>query len=406
MEKERRNQKTKQVGNGEGSLYRSEKLDCWIFQYYDVNGKRQTMKQRKKEQAKDFKARVTEVKNSLNNGTYIGKSNDTLKNIIEKHIKQKFDDGITKGSSYKRDKDTLFEIEKCCDFIYKPIQEVTLQDIQNSKNNMKKYAQSEINKMWRLLKKAFSIASSPSVKIISFNLMLDENLIKPISNKKTKKVKSLNEDERKKLINILDNEERNHKYRNIVKMQLISGMRIGELLARSKNDYDKSNQKFNVHNTLTKDETGKIIIGKHTKTYNKETGIDEGQRYLPLNSLLFNELNDIINMQINSKITNIYNLLFWDYEKETFISYSEINSWLSRLNEKYNICKDTLHTHKLRHTAITYWKHIGIPLDVIQYLAGHVEGSEITEDVYVDTSYEYVNEFLKKQANSTALLLH
>ena len=39
MEKERRNRKPKQVGNGEGSLYKSEKLGCWIYQYYDLSGK-------------------------------------------------------------------------------------------------------------------------------------------------------------------------------------------------------------------------------------------------------------------------------------------------------------------------------------------------------------------------------
>ena len=39
MEKIRRNQKTRQVGNGEGSLYYSDTLACWMFQYYDTNGK-------------------------------------------------------------------------------------------------------------------------------------------------------------------------------------------------------------------------------------------------------------------------------------------------------------------------------------------------------------------------------
>ncbi len=30
--------------------------------------------------------------------------------------------------------------------------------------------------------------------------------------------------------------------------------------------------------------------------------------------------------------TNTYNLLFWDYENNTFISGNEINSWLDRIN--------------------------------------------------------------------------
>lgn len=252
---ERKNKKTKSVGNGEGSLYYSETLGCWIFQYYDTNGKRQTMKQKKKESVKEFKARVTTIKNQLNNGTYIEKRDNTVKSIIEEHIKQKFNDKITKGRSYNRDKDTLNCIEKCCsNFINKPIQKVTFADIQCSKQLMKDYSQSVINMMWRLLKKAFAIASSPSIKLIRFNIMNDENLKKPISNKETKKVYPLTQDERTKLQNILDNEERNHQYRNIVKLEWITAMRVGEALARSKYDIDTNKTKLHIHNTLTKNE--------------------------------------------------------------------------------------------------------------------------------------------------------
>ena len=58
---ERRNKKTKSVGNGEGTLYYSEVLKCWVYQYYDTSNKRKTMKQRKNETVKDFKARVSET---------------------------------------------------------------------------------------------------------------------------------------------------------------------------------------------------------------------------------------------------------------------------------------------------------------------------------------------------------
>ena len=59
---ERKNKKTKSVGNGEGSLYYSETLKCWIYQYV-YNNKRKTMKQKKNESVRDFKARVTKIKN-------------------------------------------------------------------------------------------------------------------------------------------------------------------------------------------------------------------------------------------------------------------------------------------------------------------------------------------------------
>lgn len=393
----RKNKKTKSVGNGEGSLYYSETKGCLIFQYYDTQGKRQTMKQRKKESVKDFKARVTKVKNELNTGTYICKSIETIVTIAEQYVENKYTDGITSGRSYKRDLETLEQIKKTCsNFCNLPIQQVTIKHIEDAKKEIKEYANSTIDKIWCLLGKVFSIACSPSRKILIYNLMQDETLKKPMSNKKTKKVVPLEQKELERFNIILDNEERKHPYRNIVKMQSISGMRIGEVLARSKDDYNKEMQQFNVHNTLTQDEHYNVILGEHTKTYNKKTQIDEGQRFLPLDNKLFNKLVEIIEEQSNKKIMNIYNLLFWDYEKNTFITPGEVNSWLKRINAKYKISKLELTTHRLRHTALTIWKEKGIDLSAIQYLAGHVEGSDITEGVYIETSLDFVKKQVAK----------
>lgn len=394
---ERKNKRTKSVGNGEGSLFYSEKLKRFVYQYYDTQNKRQIMRQKKKESVKDFKARVTKVKNELNSGTYICKSAETVVTIAEQHIENKHQDGITSDRSYSRDLETLEQIKKTCsNFCNLPIQNVTIKHLEDAKKQIKEYANSTIDKIWCLLGKVFGIACSPSRKILIYNLMLDETLKKPISVKKTKKVKPLTNKELEKLNSILDNEEREHPYRNIVKMQVISGMRIGEVLARSKEDYNKDIQQFDVHNTLTQDEHYHVILGEHTKTYNKKTQIDEGQRFLPLDNNLFSELVNIIEEQCDKKIINIYNLLFWDYAKNTFISPGEVNSWLKRLNAKYHICILELTTHRLRHTALTHWKEIGVDLSAIQYLAGHVEGSDITEGVYIDTSFDFAKEQLTK----------
>lgn len=322
---------------------------------------------------------------------------ETIVTLAEQYIEIKYADGITSDRSYKRENETLEAIKKACSaFCNIPIQKVTIKNIENSKKNIRAYSSSVIDKIWRLLTKIFDIACSPSRKILMYNIMRDETLKKPISTKRIKKVKALTHKEFERLNIILDNEERYHKYRNIVKMQGISGMRIGEVLARSKNDYDIKNNKFNIHNTLTQDKEYKSILGKHTKTYNKKTQIDEGERYLPLDNELFRGLSEIINEQIQKKINNIYNLLFLDYQNNTFITPSEINSWLLRLNKKYKICEESLTTHRLRHSAITFWNEKHIPLDVIQYLAGHVEGSNITKDIYIDTNLEYVERTLKE----------
>lgn len=391
-----RTQKNKSKGNGEGTIYFNKTKEKWVGQYV-IEGKRKSVYQRKKESVSDFKKRFNKIMNDINQGTYLEKSVETVITIAEQYINVKHEDGITSGRSYKREIETLEAIKKSCsNFCDLPIQKVTIKNIENAKKNIRQYANSVIDKIWKLLTKSFDIACSPSRKILIYNIMRDETLKKPISIKETKKVKSLTHKEFERLNKILDNEERNHKYRNIVKMQGISGMRIGEVLARSKKDYDRENNNFNVHNTLTQDETYKPILGKHTKTFNKKTQIDNGQRYLPLDNELFSGLDEIIKEECTKKISNIYNLLFWDYKKNTFITPSEINSWLYRLNKKYNICEDKLTTHKLRHTALTYWNEKDIPLRVIQYLAGHVEGSEITDDVYIDINFDYVKNKLKE----------
>lgn len=391
-----RTQKNKSKGNGEGTIYYNKTKEKWVGQYV-IEGKRKSVYQRKKESVSDFKKRFNKIMNDINQGTYLEKSVETVITIAEQYINVKHEDGITSGRSYKREIETLEAIKKSCsNFCDLPIQKVTIKNIENAKKNIRQYANSVIDKIWKLLTKSFDIACSPSRKILMYNIMRDETLKKPISIKETKKVKALTHKEFERLNKILDNEERNHKYRNIVKMQGISGMRIGEVLSRSKKDYDRENNNFNVHNTLTQDETYKPVLGKHTKTFNKKTQIDNGQRYLPLDNELFSGLDEIIKEECTKKISNIYNLLFWDYKKNTFITPSEINSWLYRLNKKYNICEDKLTTHKLRHTALTYWNEKDIPLRVIQYLAGHVEGSEITDDVYIDINFDYVKNKLKE----------
>lgn len=387
---ERRNKKTKSVGNGEGSLYFSEKLNCYIYQYY-YDGKRKTLKQKKGEQAKEFKDRVVDLKVKLGNGTYIEKRKDTFLSICEKHIKQKHDDGLVSDRTYTRDLATLELIKKCCSsFVNKPMQKITVENIQESKKEMRNYSNSTIDKMWILINKTFKIAFSR--RLISFNIMLDESLAKPISSKEDKKIEALTVEEEKKLIDVLNNQERNHKYRNIILLQLYTGMRIGEVLALSKDCIDLDNNTITVYRTLTRDTKDNIVIGKHTKTFVRTANVDKGKRTFPMTQ----QVRNLIIKILNSKNKNIYNLIFWDYQNSTFISYNELNAWLRRINEKYHICSDNLHTHRLRHTFVTRCIEKGISLSVIQEIVGHVQSSSITLDTYTSISNDFIEQELKK----------
>ena len=390
-EKKQKNGKPKGVANGEGSFYHSETLDRWIFQYTEPSGKRQTLRQKKNESERAFRKRVTTVKEKLDNGTYIGKSKDTFIEILENHVKQKYEDGLVSARTYGRDKATIKQIKKCCaDFVNKPIQQITIADIEKSKKNMREYSNSIIQKMWILINKTFKIAYSR--RKIPFNIMLDETLVKPISKKEDKKIEALTIDEEDKLINILNEQEYNHKYRDIILLQLYTGMRIGEVLALSKDCINLENNTLTVYRTLTQDDKFNVIMGEHTKTYKKSTGIDNGKRTFPMND----NVKNLITKILNYKTTNLKNLLFWDYENNSFIKPYEINSYLLRINNKYHITDTSFHSHRLRHTFITRCVENGINIKVIQTIVGHIDGSSITSDIYTSVSNDFMQQELKK----------
>lgn len=385
----------KRKPNGDGSEYLmpNGRLRWRIY----IEGKTIERCQRKNETDKQFRARYTKIKNDINQGTYIEKSKDTLYDILKRYIAQKFSDGIISESTYVRHEGTLKQIEKSCSkFIYKPIQKVKIENIEDSKSLIREYSQNCIDKIWQMLKTGFNIAYTR--RKIPFNIMLDYTLTKPISNKQTKKIEALTIEEEKKLINILDNEEKDHKYRDIVKLQLMTGMRIGEVLARSSNNYNEKEHTFLIDNTLSRNIKSKTILGEHTKTYKKKSQIDNGKRLLPL-KYFDNEVENIIIKHRNEKMSNMYGLLFWNYKDNTFIKYHHINSWLRRLNEKYKITNNRFATHVLRHTYITRLRESEVDMKIIQYLVGHVEGSPITNDVYTSVSDEFIKKELKKVSN-------
>ena len=390
-EKKQKNGKPKGVANGEGSFYKSETLGRFIFQYTEPSGKRQTLRQKKNESERAFRKRVTAVKEKLDSNTYIGKSKDTFIEILEKYVEQKHKDGRTSDRSYGRELFTIQQIKNTCNnFINKPIQKISVEDIENCKENIRQYSNESISKIWSTIKKVFQIAYSR--RKIPYNIMLDATLTKPISIKPNKKIKALTIDEENRLVNILNNQEYNHKYRDIILLQLYTGMRIGEVLALSKDCIDLKNNTLTVYRTLTQDNKYHVLMGEHTKTFKKLTGIDKGKRTFPMN----NNVRGIIEKIQSNKITNINGLLFWDNIDNTYVKPGEINSYLKRINDKYHITTSSIHSHRLRHTFITRCSEKGVNFKVLQAVVGHVDGSSITNNVYIDASNNFIEQELNK----------
>ncbi len=378
---ERRNRKVKERGNGEGTLYFSKALNCYVAQYVDPSGKRKTLKQKKSEKVGEFKSRFNNIVVSISNGSYISPSTTSLYNILKDYIDNKYNIGIIGDRSYTRNMETLKLLKKCCsNFIDKPVQKVIVSDIKKSlpnfielkyinpktkENVIKVYSQNIIDKLYTLLNKGFKIAFSE--RIIVFNPMENESIKKPKAKKETPKVEALTIDEQRKLIDIL--KQSSHKYKNIILLALYTGMRIGEVLAITRDNINLKENTLTVEKTLTRDKNDKVVLGKTTKT-------QTGKRTIFLNNNAIPILKEIL----QNNLFNTYNLIFYDYEKNTFITPNEINNYLQRLNEKYKICSH-IHTHMLRHTFATRCIESGMQAKVLQQILGHKKIST-TLDTY------------------------
>ena len=245
-------------GNGDGTMYKSGKTGLYIGQY-TANGKRHSMYQRKNEKIGDFKKRFNDVLSSIHRGEYIYENNISLYQILNSHIEEKHKNGITSDRSYIRNIETLKRLRVCCkDYIDKSIQKITVQDIKLALPNFRKlkvpntktesvvekeYSQSTIDKMYALLYTGFKIAISE--RIVQYNIMDSTTIKKPKSLKETIPVEALTIEEEKELINILKSEP--HKYNDILLIALLSGMRIGEILALEKNDIDLKKNTIHIY---------------------------------------------------------------------------------------------------------------------------------------------------------------
>ena len=106
--------------------------------------------------------------------------------------------------------------KKCKDIIDMPIQNITVYHINKVLSNITCYSNNSIDKIYRFINKTFKIALSD--RLIIYNPMDNESIIKPKSDKQDKKIEALTLEEHKKLVDVLNKD--NHKYKNIILLQL------------------------------------------------------------------------------------------------------------------------------------------------------------------------------------------
>ena len=172
----------------------------------------------------------------------------------------------THAPGYNRNMQSI----KACsayNFMLKPIQNVTRTEIERFLQSERHKSNSSISKEYRIIKNAFKLAQKRH--LIDNNFDLDFNIDpveKPKSYKEDKDVVAFTLKEEYTLIQYMNTHY--NEYNNMLLLSLYTGMRIGEVLALTTNDFDfdEKDGTIFVNKTLTQNTSRKTIVGKVTKT--------------------------------------------------------------------------------------------------------------------------------------------
>lgn len=373
--------KKRRRGSGEGTIFEDKKNKRWIGQYISgISSEGKTI--RKSVYGKTQKEvlnKLNEIKYKMNNDMYVEKNGIELVKIMEDIREEKLASNTISGGQYARLKWTINKIKnsKIGDM---KIQDITKDDIQDFLNSVKDLSDSYIKKIYEQFVQAYRRAEIK--KYISYKHMYE--VIKPKSNKQTKVVEALNINVQKEFTQYLNKVSiEDEPYKNIFLIQMYMGLRIGEVLALSKESIDLENKFLYVKRTLTNDKEFTIILENKTKTYS-------GNRILPIPEFLV----PIFEEQLKYTNENLHNLIFTN--NDSYIRTSAINKEIKRIfKEELNVNSKNISTHCLRHTYGTRCIEAGMTAVVLQRLMGHKDVT-VTLNTYTSVFNKFKEDELEK----------
>lgn len=264
-------------------------------------------------------------------------------------------------NAYRTNMSTLKRISNY-DFANIPIEKVKRESIEDFLEDERNKSNSIIKKDYGMLARIFDYAEESDY--IKKNFFRGFNKIEKTQSKiATKQVNPMTFEEEKRFKEYLINDS--HPYRNLVLIELYTGMRLGETIALNISDIDIKSNTIRVSKILTHDENHKPYIHDSTLSQTKD-----GARLVQINDIF---RNNVIEAMTNAE-ANEYNkekLLFCQ-ENGSLILESSVNSYLKRVAKEIGLSYwKEFSSHRLRHTFATRCIEAGISLPVLQTLMGH-----------------------------------
>ena len=300
------------------------------------------------------------------------KKNGLPRNIIQKSVVTIYSLGMqmeeikkSRGkigtNAYRTNMSTLKRIAEY-DFANIPIEKVKKEQIEDFLEDERDKSNSIIKKDYGMLARIYDYAEENDY--IKKNFFRGFNKIEKTQSKiATKQVTPMTFEEERRFKEYLANDT--HPYKNLVIIELFTGMRLGECLALNISDVDIASNTIRVSKILTHDENHKPYIHESALSQTKD-----GARLVQINDVFKpNVIEAIENAKQNTE--NTENLLFCQ-SNGSLILESSVNSYLKKVAKdvELNYWKQ-FSSHRLRHTFATRCIEAGITLPVLQTLMGH-----------------------------------
>ena len=300
------------------------------------------------------------------------KKNGLPRNIIQKSVVTIYSLGCqmedikkSRGkigtNAYRTNMSTLKRIAEY-DFANIPIEKVKKEQIEDFLEDERDKSNSIIKKDYGMLARIYDYAEENDY--IKKNFFRGFNRIEKTQSKiATKQVTPMTFEEEKRFKEYLANDT--HPYKNLVIIELFTGMRLGECLALNISDVDIASNTIRVSKILTHDENHKPYIHESALSQTKD-----GARLVQINDVFKpNVIEAIETAKQNTE--NTENLLFCQ-SNGSLILESSVNSYLKKVAKDVELSYwKQFSSHRLRHTFATRCIEAGITLPVLQTLMGH-----------------------------------
>lgn len=255
-----------------------------------------------------------------------------------------------------------------------PIQKVTERQLSIFYSTLiDKYSDSSIKKIYTQI----NVAYKKAIKMNIVKANINEDIPRPKSKLKTRKVNALTIEQQKQVVDALitDNKE---PYKTMLLLSLFTGMRMGEVGALYLSDIDFDNATISIERTLTRGDKDIYIIGESAKT-------EAGTRTIKVIPYVIDMLSAYVNNFYKKRKDK---LIFT--RNDNLITVSQVNSYYKRLITRYKISDtaDEFNQHQLRHTYATRSIESGMSAKVLQKKLGHTD-IKVTMNTYADVFSQF-----------------